>query len=138
MKYFFDRNLSVHLARMASQYKTAIEVRHLDDDSRFRIDSSDVEIIQALQNESPSPVFVTGDLNIKRKHPHERKALGESGLTAIFFRKTFHNMQFEDQVVKFFKVWPRILEEIAICEAPTIFEVTPNAKLIRIGHTVDL
>ena len=123
---------------MAAEYDPDVDVRHLDDDSRFRRDSPDVEIIQALQSESPPPVFVTADLNIKRKHPHERKALAESGLTVVFLRKTFHNLSYHLQVLKFFKVWPEILKETSRCRIPTIFEVTPKGKLIKIGPTANL
>ncbi|MBL7220553.1 MAG: hypothetical protein ISS69_10600 [Phycisphaerae bacterium] len=138
MKFFFDRNISIRLARMAAEFDPDYDIQHLDDDARFTKISTDVEIIHTLKAESPRPVFLTSDLNIKRKYPHERKALSESGLTAIFFRKTFHHLSHHAQVLKLFKVWPDILKATSLCKVPTVFEVTPNGKLIKVGPTADL
>ncbi|HUS92334.1 MAG TPA: hypothetical protein VM695_10815 [Phycisphaerae bacterium] len=130
MKFFFDRNIARQLARMVAGYETEHEVVHLDDDRRFDPRSQDVFILGSLASEDPKPVFLTGDLNMRTKHPQERKALACSGLTVIFFRKTFHNTPIHEQAMKLLRVWPDIMRETMACSAPTAFEVSANAKLI--------
>lgn len=138
MKFFFDRNIAKQLARMLDGYDTEREVLHLDDDPRFNPRSEDVFIIEALASERPKPVFLTGDMNMRTKHPQERKALAASGLTVVFFRKTFHNTPVHVQAMKLLKAWPDIVNQAGACDRPTAFEVSANAKLIRTCLTKDL
>ena len=135
MKFFFDRNIARQLARVLAGYETKHEVLHEDDDPRFRKDSKDVFVINALAHEKPKPVFLTADLNMRSKYPREREALAESGLTVVFFRKTFHNLPVHTQATKLLKAWPRIVEATCRCSRPTAFEVNANGKIEEIGPT---
>lgn len=110
-------------------------VIHQDDDARFKPQSEDVFIINALASENPKPVFLTADLNMRSKYPHERKALSDSGLTLVFFRKTFHQVPVHAQAVKLLKAWPGIVEATCRCRVPTAFEVNANGKIAAIGPT---
>ena len=123
---------------MLDGYETEHNACHLDDDRRFDPRSEDVFIIGALASEKPRPVFLTGDLNMRTKHPQERKALALSGLTVVFFRRTFHNTPVHVQAIKLLKAWPDIVRQTTTCDRPTAFEVTANAKLLRTGLTKDL
>jgi hypothetical protein len=138
LKFFFDRNIAVRLARMLSALDAQHQVVHQDDDPRFCRRSEDVFIIATLAAEHPKPVFLTADLNMRAKYPHERKALSESGLTLVFFRRTFHNLDFYVQAAKLVKIWPTIVAGTGRCRCPTAFEVTPNAKLVELGPTKSL
>ena len=131
MKFFFDRCIPIRLVRMLAAFDPEHEIVHEDDDPRFDPRSEDVFIIETLAGENPKPMFLTGDLNMRSKVPHERKALKESGLKIVFFRKTFHNVSMEDQAVKLIKAWPAIKNATCRCASPTVFEVTVNGKIIR-------
>jgi len=120
---------------MLAGYETAHRVMHEDDDTRFRPTSEDTFIIEALSHEDPKPVFLTGDLNMRTKYPHERRALAQSGLTVVFFRKTFHNLPVHTQAMKLLKVWPDVVRATSRCRRPTAFEVTANGRLEQIGPT---
>ena len=67
MKFFFDRNMSVHIARMINHFDRKNNVVHQDDDSRFEDDSEDTFIIEELSRERPKPVWITADLSQRRK-----------------------------------------------------------------------
>lgn len=138
MKFFFDRNVAKRLANMLAGFATEHVVIHQDEDGRFKVNSQDVFIINALANENPKPVFLTGDLNMRSRYPHERKALSGSGLTLVFFRKTFHQIPVHTQAVKLLSAWPAIVKETCRCRIPTAFEVNANGKIAEIGPTSNL
>jgi hypothetical protein len=123
---------------MIAGFDTDHEIMHEDDDTRFRRDSEDVLIISVLARENPKPVFLTSDLNMRSRYPHERKALAESGLTIVFFRKTFHNLPVHAQAMKLLKAWPELVEAASRCRIPTAFEVTTNGKIEEIGPTASI
>jgi len=56
VKFFFDRCISVHIARMLSHFDRENNIVHQDDDARFQADSPDAEIINTLAAEIPKPV----------------------------------------------------------------------------------
>ena len=130
MVFFFDANLSVYIARMLAQFDRQSVIRHLCDDRAFRRDDEDVVIIEKLSQEDPKPVFITSDSNIGRK-PVERHALRNSGLTCVFFRKSFAGLNFQTQAWKIVKLWPQIVEETGNCHQPTAFEVFSKANNVE-------
>jgi PIN like domain len=138
VKYFFDRNIPCRLVHMLAGYDAEHIIVHQDDDGRFKPDSTDVFLIGTLSQEKPKPVLLTADLNMRTKHPSERKALAASELTLVFFRKVFHNQQIHEQAVKMLRVWPSITKAIGRCRAPIAFEVTANGKLCKLGPTSGL
>jgi hypothetical protein len=137
--FFFDRNLGVRLARMLDAYDGQHTIRHLDDDTRFPKDVSDMDLIEALSSDEPAPVLVTADVNMYTKNPEERRALARSGLTCVFLRKGFHSQPFHTQAVKLLSIWPEIVRETSRCSEPTAFEITPAARKVqRLCPTRDL
>jgi hypothetical protein len=138
LKFFFDRNIAVRLVRMIAAYDADNEVVHEDDDDRFKPNSDDISILRALSEEDPKPVFLTGDLNMRSRYPLERKALRESGLRVVFFRKTFHNLDVHTQAQKLVKAWPDIAKATWRCAVPTAFEVNANGKIEALGPTRSL
>ena len=137
--FFFDRCLPLRLARMLDGYDQQNHIMHQDDDKRFDCKDEDVFIVQALSQEDPKPVFITADVNMYTRKPNERKALRESGLTCVFFKKRFNNLPVHDQAMKVLKLWPEIVEQTSRCRHPYAFEVSPAAtKLHRYCLTKDL
>jgi hypothetical protein len=130
MVFFFDANLSVYIARMLAQFDRQSVIRHLFDDRAFNRDDEDVVIIDKLSHENPKPVFVTADTNIGRR-PLERHALKNSGLSCVFFRKSFLGLGFHTQAWKIVKLWPQIAEEASKCKQPTAFEIFSKANRVE-------
>lgn len=139
MNFFTDRNIAVRLARMLDAYDAQNTIRHQDDDSRFDKDTSDVVLLKTLGAEDPKPVFITADLNLFKRDPDERRALGESSLTVVFLRKRFHSLPFHTQAVKLLKIWPSIVSETSRARQATAFEITPAATKVQLpGPTAEL
>ena len=53
MNFFFDRCVSVGIARMISAYEAEHTVRHHDDDSRFTPTTPDIDWISVLAKDDP-------------------------------------------------------------------------------------
>jgi hypothetical protein len=130
VNFFFDRNVSVRLARMLEAYDGENKIVHQDDDGRFAPDSPDADIIDGLSNDDPRPVLITADEAIKRR-PHERMALAASGLTVVFLRPGFSNLARHAQAVKLLTVWPEIVTAVSRCKVPTAFEIGPGARKVQ-------
>jgi hypothetical protein len=139
VRYFFDRNIAIGLTRVLVNiyHEFSGRIFHLDEDSRFQPESTDVFIVQVLSRDQPKPVFLTGDMNMG-KRPDERKALADSGLTVVFFRRTFHNLPMPQQGKKIIDAWPLIVAATRGLTAPTAFEVSVNGKINRLRLTRDL
>ena len=64
MKFFFDRCISVHIARMMGHFDRKNMVVHQDDDSRFVDNDEDRNLIDTVSNDEPQPViWVTSDIS---------------------------------------------------------------------------
>lgn len=141
MKFFFDRCLSIHLARMIGNFERMHNVVHQDDENKFTADSEDVEIINTLAAEDPKPVWITADIS-QRRNPSERAALRESGMTIFFCKRHSGTPHF--QALKLLAVWPGIVEHAASVKVPTAFEIPFGrigkivAKIDRLGPTREL
>lgn len=142
MKFFFDRNISVHIARMMGHFERVHTVVHQDDDNRFEDDAADEDIIDTLASESPKPIWVTADIKQLRGEK-ERAALGSSGMT-IFFFKGFHKNKLPHlQALKVLAVWPAIVDAAETARVPTAFEIPLGRiyreklidKIVRLGPT---
>ena len=131
MKFVFDRCVARAHARALNEYDKDNILAALDDDPRFKPTSKDVDIIEILSSEKPKPVFVTSDLNMKTKHPHERKALAGSGLTLVFLTKGFNSVEILVAARRLYQVWPRIVSAVKKCKSPTVFDVKLKGEALR-------
>jgi hypothetical protein len=61
--------------------------------------------------------------------PHERAALADSGMTVVFFRRTFHNTSLANQTIKAIRFWPKVVELTGRCQQPTLIEVSPSGAV---------
>ena len=138
MRFFFDRNIAPRLAHGLAGFYPDDGIVHQDDDKRFTKDSKDVFIIQTLAQQDPPPVFLTCDLNMRRKYPDERKALANSGLSVVFLKKNWNNLPFPEQARKIITAWPSIIEATEDLRIPTAFEITVNGKIERLGPISNL
>jgi len=139
VRFFFDRNIPIRLAKMLDAYDAGNIVLHHDQDPRFDEDSADTDIISEISQDKPRPIFITADVNMYTKNPNERIALANSGLTVVFIKKHFTSLSFHQQALKLLTIWPLIVQETTRCRRPTAFEVTPGArKLNLLGLTAGL
>lgn len=128
MNFFFDRCVSVRIARMLGAYERDHQIIHQDDDARFTTETTDVELITAIADD-PKPVFITADIS-QRREPLERKALRDSGLTIFFIRRGFHQLPFHQQAVKLLNLWREIVRLAERAKEPTAFEISPAARKV--------
>jgi hypothetical protein len=125
VNFFFDRNLSKHIARMLGHYDRENNLKHQDDDVRFEHDTSDVDIINTLAEERPKPIWVTADI-MQRKNPAEGEALRSSGMTIFFCKRNSGDPHF--QSLKMLAMWPTIVRYAATSKSPMAYEV-PAGKI---------
>ncbi len=109
MRFFFDRNMSIWIARMVDAFEREHTVRHHDDDPRFIPTTSDIEWIQALGADDPSWIVISGDGRILRNKV-EIAALREARLTFFCMTKQWMHMGIYEYAWKFMKIWPEIVE----------------------------
>ncbi|MGK2956058.1 MAG: hypothetical protein ACSLFI_10370, partial [Solirubrobacterales bacterium] len=105
LKFFFDRNISVHLARMISNFDRENSIVHQDEDSRFVDMDDDVFLIETVKNDDDRTVWVTADISQKR-NVDERAALRNSGMSVVFFKRFHKNKSIHFQAMKILSVWP--------------------------------
>ena len=128
MKFFFDRCISSRLSHMMAVYLEGVhEVRHLDDDQRFKKDTEDTVWMQALAKDHLPWVVITRDLNIT-KNKVEREVLRSVPMKFFFLSKQWGKMQLHELVWKFFKVWPEIARTASTNEGK-IFEISAGKNL---------
>ena len=128
MRFFFDRCISIRIARMVSGFESNHTVRHHDDDTRFGPTTQDTEWIEALANDGLSWIIVSGDGRIL-KNKVERAALEQTQLPFFCMAKAWMNMKIHEYAWKFMKVWPEIVEHAEHSKA-RVFEVGGGKSLL--------
>ena len=122
MKFFFDNNLSPHLARAvgAASLRDDVDVRHLRD--KFLPNISDSEWLGDLSREGGWTI-ISGDRRVL-SHPEERAAWRQAGLTTFFLsQKAWHTNTYWEIVWRFFRWWPVVVDQADRVQAGAAFEV---------------
>jgi hypothetical protein len=127
MRFFFDRCMSIRLARMVDIFETDHTVRHHDEDARFTPTSRDVEWIEKLAADDPAWIVISGDGRILKSRA-ERAALLEAKLKFFCLAKAWMNMPFAEYAWKFIRVWPEIVQNATTSKAK-LFEVSGGKAL---------
>jgi hypothetical protein len=138
MRFFFDRNISRHLARMVagSVGRYSDEVRAHDDD-RFAINTPDTVWLEALGRDDPPWAVVCGDGSILTR-PEERAALEEPDLSFVCFERSWIKMSYEDQAWRLVKEWNKIAAKVRSAgDRPRIYKVHwgRSVKIDDLGET---
>jgi len=140
LRFFIDRNISVHLARMLSHFDRENTILH-QDDSNFDARLDDPSLIRAVAAMDPKWVWVSADINQVRREPVERLALADSGMHAVFFRPGFNNQKPVFQAIKLISAWQTIVYQCRLAKVPSIFMVSDqmhNSKVEKYGNSTDL
>jgi hypothetical protein len=125
MRFFFDRNMSLYLARMVDIYDREHTVVHHDDDGRFGPTTPDIEWIRTLAKDRPPWVVISADGRIL-KNKVEKAALQEAKLTFFCLAKAWASgMDFHEYTWRFIKLWPEIVEK-AKHPTPRVYEVSAS------------
>ena len=126
MRFFFDANLSIKLAKsLHVLVEPKHEVVHLRD--RFAANTPDETWMSALARE-PGWIIISGDLRI-RKNPHEVQAWHAAGHTTFFLKEGWTNYLFWVQAWKFVKCFPDIIAAATKAKSGTFFTVSTNGKI---------
>lgn len=126
MKFFFDNNLALKIARGLNGFVAPDhEVVHLRE--RFKANADDVEWMRGLAKEE-NWIIVTADVNIG-KNPHEIAAWKEAGHTIFFLKRGWLNLLFWEQAHKFTKCFPQIIEKARTAKRGSSFIVSVNGKI---------
>lgn len=109
MKFFFDNNLSPHLAhgiRELSATKPEVEtVIHLTD--RFARDAPDLTWIGDLTQDGPW--YIISIDRFKKQHGAEREAIRRAGHTVFILDAQWSKQSFWPQSERLVKWWPQLI-----------------------------
>ena len=125
MKYFFDNNLPISLARAIAALcqPEELHIEHIKD--RFPEDAKDVECISKLAEEGNWAVITQDRL---RKGSLEKEALRASGLVAFMLVRTWANHVYWAKAAQLVRWWPRIIEQADLVSGGAAFEVPWNVR----------
>lgn len=120
MRFFFDNNLPLRLARAVHElsFGEDVEVIHLRD--KFPANTPDLVWIDALAAEGDW-VVISQDRLIK--NPLEKEALRTSGLIAFILVKGWSKYKYWEKAVQMVRWWPRIIEQAGMVTGGAVFEV---------------
>lgn len=117
MKFFFDNNLSPHMARGIAAMSTVVQdvadVRHLSD--LFPRNTPDVEWIRKL--DETGPWCIVSIDRFKKAHDAEREALRRSGHTVFVLDAQWAKQAYWLQCERLVRWWPQILEQTRLVSA---------------------
>jgi len=110
LKFFFDNNLSRHLAhgiRELSALTAGVEeVIHLTD--RFEKNASDLKWIGELSQDGPW--YIVSIDRFKKQHGAEREAIRRAGHTVFVLDSQWSKHGFWMQTERFVRWWPQIVD----------------------------
>lgn len=120
MRFIFDNNLSIYLARAIAALcePEGVVVSHIRE--KFPEGTPDVEWIYGLAVEKDWAVVTQDRLT---RNPLEKEALRRSGLTAfILVRGWAHHKEWE-KAAQLVRWWPRIMEQADLVRGGAAFQV---------------
>jgi hypothetical protein len=111
LKFFFDNNLSPHMAHAMRELSEIVpdvkEVRHLTD--LFDRSTDDVVWIEALNEGGPWCILSID--RFKKNHDAEREALRRCGHTVFVLDSQWATQQYWNQCERLVRWWPQVLDQ---------------------------
>jgi hypothetical protein len=127
MRFFFDRCMSIRIARMINAYESEHTIRHHDEDSRFSPTTKDEEWISALARDDPPWVALSGDGRILTNKVM-RAQLQRVGLRFFYMAPPWMKMKLHEYAWKFVRIWPEIVNTAHTAKGQ-LFEVAGGRAL---------
>jgi hypothetical protein len=128
LKFFFDNQLSPHLARSIHALASADghEVTHLRE--KFSPATKDPIWIPALSKEG-GWIIISGDLDIIRTRA-ERPVWKAAGLTGFFLKRGWLSIDPWEQAWRLVKWWPDIVKQARLATPGSTYgvQLNPNGK----------
>jgi hypothetical protein len=110
LKFFFDNNLSRHLAHGIRELSKValgvVEVIHLSD--RFKTNAPDIEWINGLIEDGPW--YIVSIDRFGKRHGAEREALRRAGHTVFRLDGQWSRQSFWTQTERLVKWWPQLVD----------------------------
>lgn len=125
MRFFFDNNLPVRLARALQALAPEHEIIHLTD--KFAANTPDADWMRGLAGELDW-VIISGDIRIG-KNLHEVEAWRAAGHTIFFLKPGWITQPFWTQAWKFVKCFPEIVAVAEKASTGDSFFVSVNGKI---------
>jgi len=126
VNFFFDNNLAPKLARtMSAALEPEHKVIHLKE--RFAPNVEDERWMRELASEKDW-IIITADVRISR-NPHEVRAWQEAGHTIFFLKPGWTDLTFWEQMNKFSRCFPEIIQTAVRAERGSCFFVSVNVKI---------
>jgi hypothetical protein len=121
LKFFFDNNLSPHLARALHclSEPSGNEVRALRD--KFAPETEDIEWINSLSNEG-AWIVLTSDYDIARKKAI-KAVFKQSKLIGFVLRPAWQDFPPMEQAWRLIKRWPEIIAQCALAAPGSTYEL---------------
>lgn len=134
MKFFVDRCFPLRLMKaLAIIEERAHQFTHLDE--HFDQATPDVDWLRAIGGWTPKPIVLSGDARILTRRDEVQELMAQD-LFFVTMYGGWPDQNVYEQTWKFFKVWPKIVEELGRCKAPTVFKIVPAASgLENLGLT---
>lgn len=114
MKFFFDNNLSPHIAHAMRELSKAVQgvedVVHLSD--RYARDADDQVWIPGLKTDGPWAVLSVD--KFKKQGGAEREALRQAGHMVFLLEPQWLRQSFWSQAERLVRWWPQIVNQTAI------------------------
>ncbi|MEA2831443.1 MAG: hypothetical protein QOF22_2191 [Bradyrhizobium sp.] len=125
MRFFFDNNLPIRLARALRVLAPEHEIIHLTD--KFAANTPDTEWMRGLAD-ALDWVIISGDIRIG-KNVHEVQAWRAAGHTIFFLKAGWITQPFWTQAWKFVKCFPGIVTVAEEASSGDSFFVSVNGKI---------
>jgi hypothetical protein len=114
LKFFFDNNLSPHLAHaigeLSKRHPEVERVIHLSDE--FSRNAPDTEWLAALEKDGPWYIVSVDRLN--KQHGAEREAIRRAGHTVFVLDRQWSKQLYWLQAERLVRWWPQIINQAAL------------------------
>jgi len=128
MKFFFDNNLAVRIARsLEALVSPEHQVTHWKD--QFAAGSDDSVLMAQLGQQEPW-VIITADPRIGQ-NPHEIEAWKQAGHTVFFLKPRWLNLTFWKQTQTLVECFPEIIRHSERADRGSAFFVSVGGKISR-------
>ena len=124
MTFFFDNNLSPHLAAFLANL--GYEVKHLRELYPPPFNVKDIEWIPEIA--AKGWITLTQDIAITR-NAEEKKALNESGATVLFIERFYGNRTALQQAAWLLSHWKEIMEQAELLAKGSLRKIKENGTL---------